>query len=49
MQCAHSMCTCLVTEGDEYCSLSCRTPIEGATRCVCGHAECAGTLPMTTR
>jgi hypothetical protein len=44
MECAHDMCTCMTAGGTEYCSTSCSSPIEGATRCVCGHEECAGYL-----
>ena len=41
MQCAHHDCTCLVTDGDQYCSPACRTGVEGAGKCFCGHKECA--------
>jgi hypothetical protein len=43
MECAHTMCTCLVTDGQEYCSPSCATGVEGLDKCFCGHPECQGT------
>jgi hypothetical protein len=40
MQCAHDICTCLIMDGDEYCSPSCRTGVEGTSQCFCGHPDC---------
>lgn len=45
MDCAHDGCTCLVADGDDFCSDFCRghrsdhDPMD----CECGHADCAGT------
>lgn len=45
-ECGHEGCTCLVGEGDEFCSDHCREHVaSGPTGepCGCGHPECEGT------
>jgi hypothetical protein len=40
-KCAHPNCSCSVTEGEKYCSISCETSeVTPEIDCKCGHPAC---------
>ncbi len=43
--CAHDMCSCAVSDDEDYCSPQCEADEDQsitAIKCDCGHAGCAG-------
>ncbi len=40
MQCAHDVCTCVVTETGEFCSEACELGTMTGGFCGCDHAAC---------
>jgi hypothetical protein len=44
-KCAHSSCTCVVTDGAKYCSQICEDSVGvTALTCDCKHAACSSEL-----
>lgn len=42
-KCKHPACTCIVTDGKDYCSNSCEDAGDTTElACQCGHPGCAG-------
>ena len=46
--CTHELCSCVLEEGELYCSLYCEEADEAeaiANRCGCGHGDCVPESP----
>lgn len=44
-KCKHTVCTCPVSDGEDYCSVACRDAAPQHNHgdgCGCGHDGCAG-------
>lgn len=52
MKCEHSVCTCVVAESIDVCSVHCRDAVEEVgdasmhRLCECGHPDCDGTADL---
>lgn len=40
MRCEHDICTCVTTEGEQFCNDACAGSSHGGDRCPCGHDVC---------